>query len=47
MSEQEKRDLASYIANYLIEEAERGNAEVDKWVVLEAIDAYLGGAGDE
>jgi len=46
MSEQEKRSLAAYISEYLTEEAERGNAEVDYWMVLEAIDAYLGGANN-
>lgn len=44
MNEQDKQNLASYIAEYLIEEADRGNAGIDKWTVLAAIDAYLGGA---
>jgi hypothetical protein len=47
MSEQEKKDLASYVAEYLNEEADRGNTVIDKWLVLEAINSFLGGAGDE
>lgn len=44
MNEQDKQNLATYIAEYLTEEADRGNADIDKWTVLDAIDAYLGGA---
>lgn len=44
MSEQEKRSLAAYIAEYISEEIIRNNTEVDKWMVLDAIDAFLGGA---
>lgn len=44
MSEQEKRKLAAYIAEYINEEIIRGNTEVDKWMVIDAINSYLGGA---
>jgi hypothetical protein len=44
VSEQEKKDLAAYIAEYINEEIIRGNTEVDKWMVLDAINSYLGGA---
>jgi hypothetical protein len=36
--------LAKYIADYIMEEMARGNVEVDKWMVLDAIKAYEGGA---
>jgi hypothetical protein len=36
--------LAEYIADYIAEERDRGNTDVDKWMVADAIEAYLGGA---
>ena len=38
--------LAAYIADYIAEESSRGNA-VDKYMVENAIDAFLGGAANE
>lgn len=46
MNEQEKIKMAVYIAEYINEEINRGNTEVDKWMVLNAINSYLGGASD-
>lgn len=37
------KNLASYIADYVNEELDRGN-EIDREVILHAIDAYEGGA---
>ena len=42
-----KVQFAQYIADYLMEEQARGNTTIDKWVVLDAIQAYEGGAADE
>lgn len=39
--------LAAYIADYIAEESSRGNAVVDKYMVEDAIDAFLGGAANE
>ena len=36
--------LASYIADYIMEEQARGNTTIDKWMVADAIEAYEGGA---
>ena len=36
--------MSGYIADYIAEEFERGNTEVDKWMVADAIEAYEGGA---
>lgn len=44
MTEQQRRELASYIADYIAEEFERGNIHVDERMVLDAIDAFMGGA---
>jgi len=44
MNEQEKIKMAVYIAEYINEEINRGNTEVDKWMVIDAINSYLGGA---
>ena len=44
MNEQQRKELAAYIADYIAEEFERGNVEVDKWMVLDAINAFMGGA---
>jgi hypothetical protein len=38
--------LSAYIADYIAEENIRGNA-VDKYMVEDAIDAFIGGAGNE
>lgn len=43
ITEKELRDMAAYIAEYL---AEENVAEVDSWLICNAIDAYLGGAAD-
>jgi hypothetical protein len=37
--------LSAYIADYIAEESTRGNA-VDKYMVEDAIDAFIGGADD-
>lgn len=47
MSEREKMKMANYIAEYINEEIIRGNTEVDKWMVIDAINSYLGGANNE
>jgi hypothetical protein len=39
-----KLELAKYVADYVMEEQERGNLEVDKWMISDAFDAFLGGA---
>lgn len=46
MTEAEKRDLAAYIAAYIAEEFDRGAPKraVDEYMILDAINAYLGGA---
>jgi len=36
--------FAAYIADYIMEEQARGNTTVDKWMVMDAISAYKGGA---
>ena len=46
MNEQEKKTLAWYLAEYISEEAERGNTEPDQWMLYDAIEAYLGGAAE-
>jgi len=46
MSKHEKMKLAVYIAEYINEEIIR-SGEIDKWAVLDAIDAYFGGAAEE
>jgi hypothetical protein len=38
--------LSAYIAAYIAEESSRGNA-VDKYMVEDAIDAFIGGAANE
>ena len=40
----EKHELAKYIADYIMEEQTRGNTVVDKWMVLEAMESFEGGA---
>jgi len=36
--------LAQYIADYINEELARGNTDIDKYMIADAIDAYEGGA---
>ena len=36
--------LAKYIADYVMEEQSRGNIEVDKYMIMDAMSAYIGGA---
>jgi hypothetical protein len=42
-TEKEIKSLASYIADYL---AEENVAEIDSFLVMNAIDAYMGGASE-
>jgi hypothetical protein len=44
MSDTHRLELAAYIADYVMEEQARGNTDIDKWMVSDAIEAYLGGA---
>jgi hypothetical protein len=44
MSDTEKQRLAQYIADYIMEEQSRGNTTVDKFMVLDALQAFEGGA---
>ena len=44
MSDTHRLELAAYIADYIAEERDRGNTDIDKWMVSDAIEAYLGGA---
>jgi hypothetical protein len=46
MNEIEAKRLASYIINYLNEEAERGNTDLDSFLLQDAINAYFGGADE-
>ena len=45
MSDIDKTKLAQYIADYIAEEFERGNVEVDRWMIKDAMEAFEGGAG--
>ena len=40
----ETEAFANYIANYIMEEMARGNTTVDKWMVMDAISSFKGGA---
>jgi hypothetical protein len=40
----ETEALAKYIADYVMEEQSRGNLEVDKYMIMDAMSAYQGGA---
>jgi hypothetical protein len=40
----ETEAFANYIANYIMEEMARGNTTVDKWMVMDAISSFQGGA---
>ena len=42
----EAQALAAYVADYIVEEQARGNVEIDKYIVRDAIDAYFGGAAE-
>ena len=42
MTEQQRKELAAHIADYVAEEVERGNIHVDKRMVLEAINLFMG-----
>jgi hypothetical protein len=44
MTEKETKELARYIAEFLREEFERGNNEMDEWTIWNAIEAWKGGA---
>ena len=44
MSESDKKSLARYLAEYLKEEFERGNDEMDDLTLWFAINAWFGGA---
>jgi hypothetical protein len=44
MSEKEVKAMAQYIADYL---AEENVAELSHFIVMDAIDAYLGGAAEQ
>lgn len=44
MREQQIKELAAYIADYIAEERVRGNTHVDMWMVLDAINSFMGGA---
>ena len=46
MNTQKKVALAVYVANYVMEEMARGNTTVDRWMILDAINAFEGGAYD-
>lgn len=47
MDEWEMQALAAYVADYIMEEQARGNVEIDKWMVRDAIDAYFGNEDDD
>ena len=47
LNDWERQALAAYVADYVMEEMTRGNVEVDKWMIRDAIDAYYGGAHDD
>jgi hypothetical protein len=40
----ETEALSKYIADYVMEEQARGNLEVDKYMIMDAISAFQGGA---
>ena len=44
LNDVQRLSLAAYIADYIMEEQARGNTTVDKWMVSDAIEAYMGGA---
>jgi hypothetical protein len=40
----ETDSLARYIADYVMEEQARGNTNVDRYMIMDAMSAYIGGA---
>ena len=46
MAKTQMRKLAWFISEHINEEIIRGNTEVDYWMVLDALEAYEGGAAD-
>lgn len=40
----EKWRLAEYVARYVTDEMINGNVVIDRWMIMDAIDAYHGGA---
>ena len=40
----ETEALAKYIADYVMEEQARGNTTVDKYMIMDAMSAFIGGA---
>ena len=40
----ETEALAKYIADYVMEEQTRGNTTVDKYMIMDAMSAFIGGA---
>ena len=47
MDDWEMQALAAYVADYIMEEQARGNVEIDRYMVRDAMDAYFGGASDD
>jgi hypothetical protein len=51
MTDEQKKErvlFAAYISNYITEEINRNkDVAIDYWMVLDAMDAYEGGAGEE
>lgn len=41
---EELRELSHYLADYIAEEVERGSDEITQQNMLDAIDAFIGGA---
>jgi hypothetical protein len=44
MNQQDLKNLAAYIADYVNEEINKGTTYIDRFMIQDAIDAYLGGA---
>lgn len=42
--ERHKKRLAVYLRDYIAEEQDRGNVEIDQFMIFDAIDAFYGGA---
>ena len=42
----ENHKFAAFIADYITEEIIRGNTHIDRWMILDAIEAYKGGAAE-
>lgn len=42
----ENHKFAAFIADYITEEIIRGNTHIDRWMILDAIEAYNGGAAE-